>query len=284
MFRLATSPIAPRLSQRLPVRAQTRLLNRSYLQMQRSVGQADRVLTTNAGDLFHADLSTFQEWHRWAYGSTDDQLAQLFSSLIQPGDRCLDVGAGIGLHTVRLAKLTGPTGEVIAIELDPQMARRAASNITLNRLTNARVILAAALDTSGAQAAELTGSPAQAPTITLDGAFAGPVALVKIDIGGREGMVVTGAAATIGRDHPAIIFEYVPELLDKTAPCPFGCLSEVGYLLYRIGSKRNPLTGRCALRLEPLYARPEAASRILAVAEGQASRIISLVAFRDSRK
>ncbi len=102
------------------------------------------------------------------YGSLKAQVAQLFASLIQPGGRCVDVGARIGLHTVRLAKLTGPAGEVIAVEPDPDMARRAARNIALNGLANARVIPAAASDTSAARVADLTSSPAQVPAITID--------------------------------------------------------------------------------------------------------------------
>jgi hypothetical protein len=283
VFKLATSPIAPLLGQRLPARAQARLMNRSYLRMQRSAGQAERVLTTTAGDLFQADLGSHQEWHRWVYGSTDDQVVQLFSCLVQPGGRCVDIGAGIGLHAVRLAKLTGPAGEVIAVEADPELARRAARNIALNGLANARVIPAAASDATGATVADLTGPPAQVPAITIDEACPGPIALIKIDAGGREAAVMAGAVATIERDRPAIVFEYVPGLPADDAGCPFGRLAEAGYLLYRINSRRSRLSGRWSPWLNPLYARPETGGRLLAVSEGDAPRIISLVASRHGR-
>jgi FkbM family methyltransferase len=284
VFRLATSPIAPLLGQRLPVRAQVRLMNRSYLRVQRNPGLAERVLTTRAGDRFQADLGSYQEWHRWVYGSLEDQMAQLFSRLVQPGSRCVVAGAGIGLHAVRLARLTGPTGEVIAVEPDPELARRAARNIALNDLANIRIIPAAASYASRAAAvADLCGSPAQAPSVTIDDACAGPVALLEIETGGDAAVVVAGAAATIERDQPAIIFEYVPESRAEHAQRLFGRLAAAGYLLYRISGRRNSLTGRCTLRLDPLYAEPETGSHLLSVSEDDATRIVSLVGYRDGR-
>jgi FkbM family methyltransferase len=301
MFRLATSPIAPLLGQRLPLRGPARLLNRSYLRMQRSPGQDQRVLTTSLGDLFQADLGSFQEWHLWVYGSFEETVARLFSYLVRPGDRCVDVGANIGLHTVRLAKLAGPQGEVIAVEPDPEIARRAAENVALNGLANARVIQAAASDTAGRtvplyRAADfhpnramgslhphghLTGPAAEVQTITVDEACGGPVALIKIDVEGHEAAVVAGAAQTIERHSPAVVFEYAPELLADPAQCPFGTLAAAGYLMYRIGNRRNRVTGRSTLELRPLYARPEAGGDLLAVSEADAPRILPLVARRD---
>jgi FkbM family methyltransferase len=301
MFRLATSPIAPLIGQRLPVRGPARLLNRSYLRMQRQPGQAERVLTTSCGDLFQADLGSFQEWHLWVYGSFEDYVARLFSYLVRPGDRCVDVGANIGLHTVRLAKLAGPQGEVIAVEPDPEIARRAAGNIALNGLANARVIQAAASAVAGAAVslyraadahpnramaslhphAHLTGPAADVTTITVDEACAGPVALMKIDVEGHEGAVVAGAAETIERYSPAVVFEYAPELLADPAQCPFRRLHDAGYLMYRISNRRGRLTGRCSLELAPLYEQPEIGGDLLAVSEADAPRIMSLVASRD---
>lgn len=283
MFRIATSPIAPLLGQRLPVRARTHLLNRSYLRMQRATGQTERVLTTSAGDLFRADLDSFQEWHRWVYGPLEDNLAQLFFCLVQPGAVCVDVGAGIGLHTVRLAKLAGPAGEVIAVEPDAEMARRAAENIALNGLANARVIPAAVSSAFVAAALSPIGQPAAAQSITIDEACQGPVSLMKINAEGREAAVVAGAAATIKRDRPAVVLEYAPSTLAGHAEDSFEYLADAGYLLYRINSRRNRLSGRRPLRLDPLYAPPEIGGRVLAVSESDAPRIISLVAFRDGR-
>lgn len=301
MFRLATSPIAPLLGQRVPVRGPARLLNRSYLRMQRSAGHSERVLRTSSGDLLRANLGSFQEWHLWVYGSYEDYIARLFSYLVRPGDRCVDVGANIGLHTVRLAKLAGPQGEVIAVEPDPEIAGRARENIALNGLANARVIQAAASAVAGETVAlyraadlnpnramaslhpheHLTGPAIEVQTITIDEACPGPVALIKIDVEGHEAGVVAGAAQTIARYSPAIVFEYAPELLAGQAQGPFRRLADAGYLMYRISNRRNPVTGRCRLELRPLHAQPESGGNLLAISEADAPRILPLVTRRD---
>jgi protein-L-isoaspartate(D-aspartate) O-methyltransferase len=44
---------------------------------------------------------------------------------IQPGDRILHLGCGTGYYTAILAELTGPSGKVIAIEVEESLAARA---------------------------------------------------------------------------------------------------------------------------------------------------------------
>jgi protein-L-isoaspartate(D-aspartate) O-methyltransferase len=44
---------------------------------------------------------------------------------VQPGDRVLEVGAGTGYNAALLAHLTGPSGRVTSIDIDPDIARRA---------------------------------------------------------------------------------------------------------------------------------------------------------------
>ena len=58
---------------------------------------------------------------------------QLHAALIaaaapQEGDHVVHIGAGLGYYTAILAELAGLTGRVTAIELDPDLAARAAAN------------------------------------------------------------------------------------------------------------------------------------------------------------
>src|SRR5947209_6854839 len=103
MVSLATSPIAPILGQRIPLRGPARLLYRSYAKAPGRLRSTPRRLTTTTGDEFDVDLASFLEWQLWAFGSYEAHFAVLFRNLVQPGDRCIDVGANVGVHTVRLA-------------------------------------------------------------------------------------------------------------------------------------------------------------------------------------
>jgi protein-L-isoaspartate(D-aspartate) O-methyltransferase len=48
---------------------------------------------------------------------------------VREGDRVLDVGAGSGWSTALLAHLTGPTGEVIGVELEPTLVEFGRANL-----------------------------------------------------------------------------------------------------------------------------------------------------------
>jgi hypothetical protein len=257
------SPLAPILGQRLPLRGPARLLFRSYAKTPCLPGVALRRLTSRLGDDFDVDLSSFPQWQLWAFGSHQEHFAELFSCLVEPGDRCIDVGANVGVHTVRLAKLAGPQGEVIAIEPNEEAARRAASNLALNQVTNARVMNAAATGQAGAKV----------PTVSIDDICPGPVALIKIDAEGHEAAVVTGAAATIDRYSPNIIFGYTPYLPASPARGPFAGLAGRGYELLSVQRERNALTGRGRLTLRRLQNLPGEACDILAIPPSQLPRL-----------
>jgi protein-L-isoaspartate(D-aspartate) O-methyltransferase len=69
----------------------------------------------------------------WAF--LFDQLA------LDPGARVVHVGAGVGYYSAILAEIVGPAGEVTAIEVDPDLAARAAANLAA-RWPQARVLAA----------------------------------------------------------------------------------------------------------------------------------------------
>ena len=48
---------------------------------------------------------------------------------MREGDRVLDVGAGSGWSTALLAHLTGPTGEVLGVELEPTLVEFGRANL-----------------------------------------------------------------------------------------------------------------------------------------------------------
>ena len=67
----------------------------------------------------------------------------------KPGDVVVDVGAHIGLYTLRAARDVGGDGKVIAVEPDPQSFHILKDNVSLNNLNNVLVVNAALSETSG---------------------------------------------------------------------------------------------------------------------------------------
>lgn len=67
------------------------------------------------------------------YGQTSSQPSTVADMLrlleVRAGQRVLDIGSGSGWTTALLARLTGPDGEVLGLELEPELARWGAANL-----------------------------------------------------------------------------------------------------------------------------------------------------------
>jgi FkbM family methyltransferase len=183
------------------------------------------------------------ERHMFFHGTYEPATLALFDKLIKPGDSVIDVGANIGLMTMKAATLVGSTGHVIAFEPNPEVFRRLEGNVELNRLTCVSLRRCAL----GSSPGELTlydrpeaniGSASLVPTDAgqsvgkveirrLDDSI-GDIApsLIKIDVEGFEGEVIAGAMDTLRRFRPAIVMEF-----DRHMPSPdedpFGAFDRV---------------------------------------------------------
>jgi protein-L-isoaspartate(D-aspartate) O-methyltransferase len=83
---------------------------------------------------------------RIAAGQTNSQPRTVEDMLrlldVRPGHRILDVGAGSGWTTALLAHLTGPTGEVLGVELEPELVEFGSANLARVERPWARIRLA----------------------------------------------------------------------------------------------------------------------------------------------
>lgn len=155
--------------------------------------------------------------------------ADLFDAvgpLIKKGDVVIDAGANLGTVSVFLARLVGPSGKVIAVEMMPATAAGLRRNIALNKLHGVKVVEKALAGTAGmtvvaqvepgmygqASIADIAnGRPRtsiEVTTTTIDeiAAGLGEIAFMKLDLEGAEPIALRGAVATLPRVR-AILFE-----------------------------------------------------------------------------
>lgn len=154
------------------------------------------------------------------HGQTSSQPSTVADMLrlldVRPGQRVLDVGSGSGWTTALLAHLTGPGGEVVGVELEPELARWGAANLA-----------AAGMPWASIRAAQpgVLGDPAHGPwdrILVSAGAPSLPQPLLdQLRDPGRLVIPVAGTMTLVVRDHDCVTttqhghYRFVPL---RTAP------------------------------------------------------------------
>ncbi len=65
---------------------------------------------------------------------------------IKPGQTIADLGAGSGYYSFRIAPLVGPTGKVLAIDIEPAMLEASAQRASRERIANVATVRASVHD------------------------------------------------------------------------------------------------------------------------------------------
>lgn len=134
--------------------------------------------------------------------------------LLAPGDRVLEIGGHHGFYAAWMARRVGTEGVVVSVEPIAFNAMVTGAQFSLNHLTNAWVVAAAASDRPGEVQVSSesnsrvvpTGMPVRAVTgDELDEDF-GPFTILKIDVEGYERQVLEGCRRILAR-RPKIALE-----------------------------------------------------------------------------
>jgi FkbM family methyltransferase len=211
-------------------------------------------------------LRTWVDYNIYCLGLYEEPLARFFTGAIKPDSTVLDIGAYIGQYTLLAAK-HAPLGRAIAFEPHPESHRRLLDNVTRNHLSNVTVLSQAVGSTPGRMPFDLQEqqySSKLIPSSQVGDALAEfevttvdetvrklglpCVDLIKIDVEGAEGQVLSGAQATLSAFHPLLIVE-----IDRSGEQVFGDDSEntlaslqgLGYQLHRVRRRVSPLTDLC---------------------------------------
>jgi FkbM family methyltransferase len=168
-----------------------------------------------------------------------------------------DVGANVGEYTGLMSKLVGPTGAVYAFEPNPAIwglfeARVSTRNVHLQRhalsdsvsascaffvdVREGMLAVASSLNHLDGLHAAGQARAISVPTTTIDAFCLGEHVtpdLIKIDVEGHELQVIRGAAETLNRCRPILVFEFWETWWDRGVRLIFDFLRD-HYRLVRL--------------------------------------------------
>ena len=175
------------------------------------------------------------------YGEYLQPQLDLLAGLIRPGTTVLEVGAGIGAHTLALAADVGESGHLFLYESRPLVQRILRQNLGANRITNVTV-MRRSLEGPPTADPKLGVAPTPLPdetgrgatrnlSETLDELQLERLDWLKISSGASALAVLDGAAETLWRLRP-LLFVAVPDQLSMSALAARG--REFGYRCWQM--------------------------------------------------
>jgi FkbM family methyltransferase len=207
-------------------------------------------------------------WQGIAGLDYEPELRQILSR-VKPGDVIMDIGANIGSYTLRLARKTGATGRVIAVEAMEGNAVLLRRNLEINNIANVTVIPFAigatqtrvALYSKGHSSStrlkegdnfsqvgetEMTTGDRVVEQLQIS-----HIDWIKMDIEGGEPDALRGMTQTIKNSRPRILFENGPGAKET-----IGLLREVGYIIGYFDSEDHFIEASESSSLGNLFALP----------------------------
>ena len=190
------------------------------------------VLVTIDGITYTLDLNESIDSNIYSSGSFEPELTTAIGALTKRGNVVLDIGANIGCHALRFAKLVGPEGRVFAFEPTAYALEKIKRNLSLNPSLAGNVTLeksAIGLHSVKDQKIRfksswrLYGPQREIPEETVDFVSLDDyvarqdlqrVDILKIDVDGQEPVVIASAAHTIRTFRPLVFLE-----INDTAVC-----------------------------------------------------------------
>jgi FkbM family methyltransferase len=206
----------------------------------------------------HTNADSYIEWSILSTGTYEDEISKLIHISLQPGDNALDIGANIGLQSIRMAKCIGDNGAVYSFEPLDYLRDKFEQNIALNRVTNVTLFPYALSNSESEADFNINKNNWNQGTFSIGNKHQGTevqhvvikvadeiteiktlqkLDLIKIDVEGFEFQVLQGLKETLARHKPRIIFEYDSNywLANKQdiKEC-FDFLSALHYTIYQI--------------------------------------------------
>ena len=210
-----------------------------------------RTCAVGLGLHMELDLGRLTDCLTYAFGVGENDVEAAFRCLAGPEPVVLDVGANIGTATLAFARLR-PLGRVYAFEPSASMRTALAKNLALNRPRNVQIVplalgnaaakshLKAAMPLNPGSAYvsndATVGDDEPIDVVRLDDWLAADVRVdfIKLDVEGFELRALKGAAGTLRRSWPDLIFEMNEEALARAGTSGAELLEWITSLGYKI--------------------------------------------------
>ncbi len=234
----------------------------------------DRALTlTHRGHKIYLDTRDLgMTPHIALNGTWETEVEAALVRLVKPRQRIIEVGANMGYHTVAMAQIISPGGELHAIEANPRALALLRATLTVNGLDKVTTVHGvAALDQPGEvefdadpnhigsghwalPAGEARGYTTRftVPAVTLDALLLerlGRVDLLRMDAEGSEPQVLRGAEQLIANSpNLRIVTEWSPGMMVVRTDIAglVAWLESMDFRFWRIGplGRLDPVPGR----------------------------------------
>ncbi|WP_026899001.1 FkbM family methyltransferase [Daejeonella oryzae] len=191
-------------------------------------------------------------------GTYEAEIEKLIAISLKEGDTALDIGANIGLQSLRMGRYCGKNGRVLAYEPLNYLQEKFNKNIALNGLENVQLFPYALSDYDSEISYLIDETAWNQGTFSLGNLKSGATSqkviiktgdllpeiieldslqLIKIDVEGFELQVMQGLTRCISKFRPRIIFEYDENYWVKNNQRIHECfdfLNRLNYTVYQI--------------------------------------------------
>ncbi len=209
------------------------------------------------GILIHFQSDDYIGRKVWMQGVYESEIRDVMAGLVKEDAVVLDIGANIGIQSLRLSRMVGSKGKVYAFEPIPYTRGLLEKNISLNAAANITVFPYALGDINETVTIRFSEQTDNLGAVTLrNGDGKGNlqvdvrrgdeliaehhierISFIKIDVEGFEWKVLKGLSGTIRAQRPMIILEWDTNYQGESGVTPAdwnSFLSEYNYKLYQV--------------------------------------------------
>jgi FkbM family methyltransferase len=219
----------------------------------------DGIVWLNTEDIaIYTTADNYIEWTILSTGTYEEEIGKLIKLFLKKGDTALDIGANIGLQSLRMSHAIGMEGKVYAFEPLEYLQEKFKKNISLNKAANVILFPFALSDRQDETNFKIDSHSWNQGAFSLDNQNGGHetqkvivkvadeipelqrldnITMIKIDVEGFEYQVLQGLKQTLQKHKPIIIFEYDSNYWTRSCQSIGDCfkfLRSLNYLVYQI--------------------------------------------------